>query len=134
MTGIELKRRATRSIVVSALAVLITWPVVVASSADGVPLQPGPHSAIADVDLPAGTVPVPRADSDGEYWHYTAPYPDTVTFLQKNCAIGAPSLEPQVDSRDGESILPISLGFSSLWRSTSGVADLAVSRKSGDLS
>jgi hypothetical protein len=52
-------------------------------------LQPGPHSAIADIDLPAGTVPVPAPDSsDGEYWHYTAPYPDTVTFLRDQFATG----------------------------------------------
>jgi hypothetical protein len=50
-------------------------------------LQPGPHSAIADVDLPAGTVPGP-AQSDGEYWYYTALYPDTVTFQQNRFATG----------------------------------------------
>jgi hypothetical protein len=50
-------------------------------------LQPGPHSAIADIDLPAGTVPAP-SDSDSESWHYTAPYRDTVTFLQNQFATG----------------------------------------------
>jgi hypothetical protein len=49
-------------------------------------LQPGPHSAIADVDLPAGTVPLSAPDSDAELWYYTAPYPDTVTFLQNQFA------------------------------------------------
>src|ERR1700694_2781393 len=54
-------------------------------------LQPGPHSAIADVALPAGTIPGPSGastGSDGEYWYYTAPYPDTVTFLQNQFATG----------------------------------------------
>jgi hypothetical protein len=51
-------------------------------------LQPGPHSAIADIDLPAGTIPVRSPDSDGEYWHYTATYPDTLTFLQNRFATG----------------------------------------------
>jgi hypothetical protein len=51
------------------------------------PLQPGPHPAIADIDLPAGTVPVP-ASSDEEYWHYTAPYAATVAFLQNQFATG----------------------------------------------
>ncbi len=50
-------------------------------------LQPGPHSAIADIDLPAGTVPR-SGPSEEEYWTYTAPYPDTVTFLQNQFATG----------------------------------------------
>jgi hypothetical protein len=54
-------------------------------------LQPGPHSALADVDLPAGTVPAPPDAFSGpgrEDWRFTAPYDDTVTFLQRQFATG----------------------------------------------
>jgi hypothetical protein len=52
-----------------------------------VELQPGPHSAVADVDLPAGTVPL-KSDSDGEYWGYSATYEDVVAFLRERFAMG----------------------------------------------
>jgi hypothetical protein len=54
------------------------------------PLQPGPHSAIADIDLPAGTVPVVAgsASSESELWSYSAPYDDVVAFLQRQFATG----------------------------------------------
>jgi hypothetical protein len=62
-----------------------------------VELQPGPHSAIAVVDLPEGTVQcttiacfsgLPIKDPHEEYWRYSAPYDDTVAFLQKRFATG----------------------------------------------
>jgi hypothetical protein len=51
-------------------------------------LQPGPHSALADIDLPAGTVPTSSATEEHEFWRYTAPYADIVTFLQTQFATG----------------------------------------------
>jgi hypothetical protein len=52
-------------------------------------LRPGPHSAIADVDLPAGTVPeLSSSDSETEAWSYSAPYDDVVAFLQRQFATG----------------------------------------------
>jgi hypothetical protein len=61
------------------------------------PLQPGPHSWIADVDLPEGTVQcttfecsdIPLTnDPQQEYWRYSAPYDDTVAFLRDRFASG----------------------------------------------
>lgn len=54
-------------------------------------IQPGPHSALADVDLPAGTVPISSTtDTTGqeEKWRYTVSYADTVAFLRKQFATG----------------------------------------------
>jgi hypothetical protein len=59
-------------------------------------LQPGPHSLIADVDLPEGTVPcatydcgeLPHRDTHSEYWRYSASYDDTVAFLRDQFATG----------------------------------------------
>jgi hypothetical protein len=60
-------------------------------------LQPGPHSWIADVDLPDGTVQcttwecsdIPLTnDPHVEYWRYSAPYNDTVAFLRDRFATG----------------------------------------------
>jgi len=39
-------------------------------------LQPGPHSPLADVDLPAGVVFAGNSSNE-ERWRYTAPYDDT---------------------------------------------------------
>jgi hypothetical protein len=50
-------------------------------------LQPGPHSPLANVDLPAGVVFADNS-SDEERWRYTAPYDDTVAFLRKQFATG----------------------------------------------
>jgi hypothetical protein len=50
-------------------------------------LRPGPHSAVADIDLPAGTVPE-TSTPDGEMWSYSAPYDDVVAFLQRQFATG----------------------------------------------
>jgi hypothetical protein len=61
-------------------------------------LRPGPHSAIADVDLPEGTVPCTKSSCIGEdpatpdphqeWWHYNAPYDDVVVFLRTRFATG----------------------------------------------
>jgi len=57
-----------------------------------VELHPGRHSAIADVDLPEGTVQCTTigcvSDPHREYWHYSAPYDDVVAFLRKRFATG----------------------------------------------
>ena len=57
-----------------------------------VELQPGPHSAIADVDLPEGTVQCTTngcvGDPHTEHWFYSAPYDDVVAFLRKQFATG----------------------------------------------
>ncbi|HZE14472.1 MAG TPA: hypothetical protein VE197_01495 [Mycobacterium sp.] len=52
-------------------------------------LRPGPHSAIGDVDLPAGTT-VQRSSTDPneELWHYVASYAETVAYLQAQFATG----------------------------------------------
>jgi hypothetical protein len=50
-------------------------------------LQSGPHSPLANVDLPAGTVFVGNS-SDEEAWRYSAPYDETVAFLGKQFATG----------------------------------------------
>src|SRR5271163_681684 len=67
-----------------------TYTAAPASQTTKPPLQPGPHSAIADIDLPAGTVPgsIPNVTGEDEYWRYTAPYAETVTFLQTQFATG----------------------------------------------
>lgn len=52
-----------------------------------VDLQPGPHSALADIDLPAGTVSR-GTTSDWEIWSYSAPYDDVVAFLRKQFTTG----------------------------------------------
>jgi hypothetical protein len=59
-----------------------------ATSTTSPALQPGPHSAIANIDLPAGTIPARQLTSDTELWQYTAPYPDTVKYLQTQFATG----------------------------------------------
>jgi hypothetical protein len=61
------------------------------------PLQPGPHSALADVDLPEGTVQctspnclsnAPNTYPDEEWWAFRAPYDDVEVFLQTRFATG----------------------------------------------
>jgi hypothetical protein len=63
------------------------------------PLQPGPHSWIADVDLPEGTEECSssmcsrdntsyRRDNHWEFWRYSAPYDDTIAFLRDRVATG----------------------------------------------
>jgi hypothetical protein len=52
-----------------------------------VELQRGPHSPLADVDLPAG-VAFAGNSSIEEHWKYSSSYDDTVTFLRKQFATG----------------------------------------------
>jgi hypothetical protein len=52
-----------------------------------VELKPGPHSPLADVDLPAG-VALAGNSSLEERWSYSSSYDDTVAFLRKQFAIG----------------------------------------------
>jgi hypothetical protein len=52
-----------------------------------VELKPGPHSPLADVDLPAG-VAFAGNSSREERWNYSSPYGDTVAFLRKQFATG----------------------------------------------
>jgi hypothetical protein len=52
-----------------------------------VQLEPGPHSPLADVDLPAGA-DFTGNSSDEERWRNSAPYDDTVAFLRKQFATG----------------------------------------------
>lgn len=51
-------------------------------------LAPGPHSAVADVDLPAGTVQVPDQTGQKEHWRYNVSYGQAVTFLQDQFGTG----------------------------------------------
>jgi hypothetical protein len=55
-----------------------------------VELKPGPHSRLADVDLPAG-VAFAGSSSLEERWTYSAPYDDTVAFLRRQFATGRKS-------------------------------------------
>jgi len=52
-----------------------------------VEFQPGPHSPLADVDLPAG-VTFAGSSSIEESWNYSVSYDDTVAFLRKQFATG----------------------------------------------
>jgi hypothetical protein len=49
--------------------------------------QPRPHSPLAEIDLPVGTVFAGNS-SDEERWRYSAPYDDTVAFLRQQFATG----------------------------------------------
>jgi hypothetical protein len=64
-----------------------------ASPANAQPLQPGPHSAIADIALPEGTVPCTSSGcrtppEHEEVWRYNAPYDDVVVFLRNQLGTG----------------------------------------------
>jgi hypothetical protein len=64
-----------------------------ASPLNAQPLQPGPHSAIADIVLPAGTVPCTNSacrhpDGYEEMWRFNAPYNDVVRFLGDELGTG----------------------------------------------
>ena len=50
-------------------------------------LKPGPHSPLADVDLPAGAT-FAGSSSLEERWNYGASYEGTVAFLSKQFATG----------------------------------------------
>jgi hypothetical protein len=85
-----------------AVTAVATTAIDLASPANAQPLQPGPHSAMADVDLPDGTVQcttigctsaLTNENPREEWWRYNAPYDDIVAFLQKRFATG-----PQYDA------------------------------------
>jgi hypothetical protein len=64
-----------------------------ASPSNAEPLQPGPHSAIADIVLPAGTVPCTNSVCKHplgyeEVWRFNAPYEDVVEFLRNELGTG----------------------------------------------
>jgi hypothetical protein len=64
-----------------------------APSANAQPLQPGPHSAIADIDLPEGTVPCTSSgcrnpSEHEEVWRYNAPFDEVVAFLNNQFGTG----------------------------------------------
>jgi hypothetical protein len=84
-----------------AAAAIATTAIGSASPANAQPLQPGPHSTIADVDLPIGTVQCidfgcidnpANTDPSYEWWRYSAPYDDIVAFLRDRFGTG-----PQYD-------------------------------------
>jgi hypothetical protein len=73
-------------------------PATASAPATTVGLQPGPHSATADVDLPEGTIQcttdstsgcgITSTDPHTEHWNYSAAYDDVVAFLRKRFATG----------------------------------------------
>lgn len=80
-----------------AAAAIATTTIGSPSLANAEPLRPGPHSTIADVDLPVGTVQCiafgcidspANTDPSYEWWRYTAPYDDVVAFLQDRFGTG----------------------------------------------
>jgi hypothetical protein len=84
-------------VALTAAAAIATTAIGLASPANAQPLQPGPHSALADVDLPEGTVPCTTSGcigntgasfSDEEWWRYSVPYDDLVAFLRERFATG----------------------------------------------
>ncbi len=97
------KRRLVTAVAVIAAACANDQTAAPASPTTSAPLptvglQPGPHSAIADVDLPEGTIQcttdstsgcgITSSDPHTEHWHYSAAYDDVVAFLRKRFATG----------------------------------------------
>jgi hypothetical protein len=76
-----------------AAAVIVAIAIGSASPSNAEPLQPGPHSAIADIVLPAGTVPCTNSRCKHplgyeELWRFNAPYEDVVEFLSNELGTG----------------------------------------------
>ena len=76
-----------------AAAVIVATAIGSASPSNAEPLQPGPHSAIADIVLPAGTVPCTNSGCKHplgyeESWRFNAPYEDVVQFLRDELGTG----------------------------------------------
>jgi hypothetical protein len=95
----EKARRMFLRVTLIAASAMATIAIGSASPANAQPpLKPGPHSAIADVDLPEGTVQCTTIacrsdlgrDTDPltEEWRYSVPYDDIVAFLRKQFATG----------------------------------------------
>jgi hypothetical protein len=77
----------------AAAAVIVAIAIGSASPSNAEPLQPGPHSAIADIVLPAGTVPCTNPGCKHplgyeEMWRFNAPYKDVVQFLGDELGTG----------------------------------------------
>jgi hypothetical protein len=58
-----------------------------ASSPTAQAIEPGPHSQLADITLPAGTVPDGTLENR-ELWKVITPYDDTVQYLRQQLPIG----------------------------------------------
>jgi hypothetical protein len=76
-----------------AAAVIAAIAIGSASPLNAEPLQPGPHSAIAHIVLPAGTVPCTNSGCKHplgyeEVWRFNAPYADVVKFLRDELGTG----------------------------------------------
>lgn len=76
-----------------AAAVIAAIAIGSASPSTAEPLQPGPHSAIAHIVLPAGTVPCTNSGCKHprgyeESWLFNAPYKDVVQFLSDELGTG----------------------------------------------
>ncbi|MGO9511015.1 MAG: hypothetical protein ACLPXZ_28195 [Mycobacterium sp.] len=93
----EKARHMFLRITVIAAAAIAATAIDSRSPANADPLQPGPHSAIADVDLPVGTVQCidfgcidgPAITDPGyEWWRYVAPYDDIVAFMRDRFGTG----------------------------------------------
>src|ERR1700733_13670421 len=77
-----------------AAAVIAAIAIGSASPLNAEPLQPGPHSAIAHIVLPAGTVPCTNSGCKHplgyeELWRYNAPYDDVVAFFRNEFGTGS---------------------------------------------
>jgi hypothetical protein len=64
-----------------------TTPPPTSSSPTAQAIEPGPHSQLADITLPAGTVPDGTLE-DRELWKVITPYDDTVQYLRQQLPIG----------------------------------------------
>jgi hypothetical protein len=76
-----------------AAAAIAAIAIISASPANAEPLQPGPHSAIGHIVLPAGTVPCTNSGCKHplgyeELWRFNAPYEDVVEFLGNELGTG----------------------------------------------
>ena len=76
-----------------AAATIAAIAICSASPANAQPLQPGPHSAIAGIALPEGTVPCTTSGCRTppeceEVWRYIASYDDVVVFLRNQFGTG----------------------------------------------
>jgi hypothetical protein len=71
------------------------------ATSSGQPIQPGPHSALANIRLPAGAV-FDGNSSLEERWRYNTPYEATVGLLSSQFATG-----PKYDSNGATSWLKL---------------------------
>ena len=86
----------TRSAAAGVASILLTGCASIHSTKNSPTLRPGPHSAVADVDLPAGTIQCSGdVDHNGctnapgrEEWRFAFPVEDMVGFLAAQFATG----------------------------------------------